>query len=146
MTRAGVILCVYLFTLSNVNISTTSRPIPTEYYLRHHWNWRKAALDFESDRIGTLVSMATDSSQGLCIVMGENRVSTRFSFLQVTKTTIKAWTSLNFCRIPPLTSKLAALERLKNDVSDFFSPKKHQFPSKIFFFFFKCILSVFLII
>ena len=36
-----------------------------------------------------------------------------FSFLQVTRTTIKAWVSSNFGGIPPLTSELAALERLK---------------------------------
>ena len=36
-----------------------------------------------------------------------------FSFLQVTRTTIKAWMSSNFGGIPPLTSELAALERLK---------------------------------
>ena len=36
-----------------------------------------------------------------------------FSFLQVARTTIKAWMSLNVGRIPPLTSELAALERLK---------------------------------
>ena len=35
------------------------------------------------------------------------------SFLQVTRTTIKAWMSLNFCGISPLTAELAALERLK---------------------------------
>ena len=35
------------------------------------------------------------------------------SFLQVTRTTIKAWMSSNLSRIPPLTSELAALERLK---------------------------------
>ena len=53
---------------------------------------------------------------------GENLVSTleplfligSFSFLQVTRTTIKAWMSLNFGGIPPLTSELAALERMKN--------------------------------
>ena len=37
-----------------------------------------------------------------------------FSFLQVTRTTIKAWMSSNLGGIPPLTSELAALERLKN--------------------------------
>ena len=53
---------------------------------------------------------------------GENLVSTlalsflieSSSFLQVTRTTIKAWMSSNLGRIPPLTSELAALERLKN--------------------------------
>ena len=37
-----------------------------------------------------------------------------FSFLRVTRTTIKAWISLNFGEIPSLTSELAALEHLKN--------------------------------
>ena len=53
---------------------------------------------------------------------GKNIVTTlvqsflnRFSsFLQVTRPTIKAWMSLNFGKIPSLTSELAALERLKN--------------------------------
>ena len=52
---------------------------------------------------------------------GENLVSTLApsfligysSFLQVTRTTIKAWMSSNLARIPSLTSELAALERLK---------------------------------
>ena len=35
------------------------------------------------------------------------------SFLQVTRTTIKAWMSFNFGRISPLTAELAALEHLK---------------------------------
>ena len=36
------------------------------------------------------------------------------SFLQVTRPTINAGISLNFGKIPSLTSELAALERLKN--------------------------------
>ena len=36
------------------------------------------------------------------------------SFLHTIKTTIKAWMSLNFVKIPLQTSELAALERLKN--------------------------------
>ena len=36
------------------------------------------------------------------------------SFLQITRTTIKARTSLNCGKIPSLTSELAALERPKN--------------------------------
>ena len=35
------------------------------------------------------------------------------SFLHIIGTTIKAWISLNFCKIPSLTSELAALERQK---------------------------------
>ena len=36
------------------------------------------------------------------------------SFLQITRPTIKARMSLNFGRIPLLTSELAAVERQKN--------------------------------
>ena len=36
------------------------------------------------------------------------------SFLQVTRSTIKAWIGLNFGKILLLTSELAALERVKN--------------------------------
>ena len=35
------------------------------------------------------------------------------SFLQVTRSTIKAWMGSNFGKIPSLTSELAALERVK---------------------------------
>ena len=52
-------------TLSNMNISETSGPIATKYYLKHRWGEGKAALGFGPGRIGTLVSMATDSSIGL---------------------------------------------------------------------------------
>ena len=37
-----------------------------------------------------------------------------FSYLQVMRTYIKAYMSLNFRQITPLTTELAALERLKN--------------------------------
>ena len=37
---------VRLSTLSNMIISTTSRPIPTKFYLKHHWGGGKAALGF----------------------------------------------------------------------------------------------------
>ena len=40
------------------------------------------------------------------------------SFLQVTRTTIKAWMSLNLDKIPLPTTKLAALEGLKNLMND----------------------------
>ena len=35
-------------------------------------------------------------------------------FLQITRLTIKAWMSLNFGKIPSLTSELAALECMFN--------------------------------
>ena len=51
------------------NISATNGPIVTEFYLNHHWGGGKAALGFWPDRIGTLVSMATDSSHR--VIMGK---------------------------------------------------------------------------
>ena len=84
----------------------------------------KAALGFWPDRIGTQVSMATDSSHR--VIMGENLVSTlapsfligSSSYLQVTRTTIISQTSLNFSQIRPRTAELAALKRLKNISKD----------------------------
>ena len=49
-------------TLSNMNISETSWSIVIKFYLKHHWGAGKAALGFGPYQIGTLVSMATDSS------------------------------------------------------------------------------------
>ena len=37
--------------------------------LKHHWGGGKSALCFGADRIGTLVSMATDSSHR--VIMGK---------------------------------------------------------------------------
>ena len=62
-------LCVCVFTFSNMNISETSGPIATKFYLKHHWVGGKAALGFGPNRIRTLVSMATDSSQR--VIMGK---------------------------------------------------------------------------
>ena len=45
-----------------MNISTINRLIATKFYLKHHWGGGKAALGFGLDWIGTLVSMAMDSS------------------------------------------------------------------------------------
>ena len=56
-------------TFSNLNISATSGPIVTKFYLNHHWGGGKAALGFGPDQIGTLVSMATDSSHR--VIMGK---------------------------------------------------------------------------
>ena len=62
-------LSVCLSTLLNINISEISGPIATKFYLKHHLGGRKAALGFEQDRNGTLVSMATDSSHR--VIMGK---------------------------------------------------------------------------
>ena len=48
-------------TISNMNISATSGPIATKFYLKHHWVGGKAALGFGPDQIRTLVSMASES-------------------------------------------------------------------------------------
>ena len=65
--RPSVRLCVRPSTLLNINISETSGPIATKFYLKHHWGGGKAALCFGPDRIGTLVSMATDSSHRVIV-------------------------------------------------------------------------------
>ena len=57
-----------------MNISETRGPIATKFYLKHHWVGGQDTLGFGPDRIGTLVSMATDSSHR--VIMGENVVST----------------------------------------------------------------------
>ena len=72
--RLCVWLCVclavcLLLTFSNSNISATSWPIVTKFYLNHHWGGGKAALGFGPNQIGTLVSMATDSSHR--VIMGK---------------------------------------------------------------------------
>ena len=67
--RASVRPCVRPLTLSNMNISATSRPIVTRFYLKHHWGGGKTALCFVLDRIRTLVSMVTDSSHR--VIMGK---------------------------------------------------------------------------
>ena len=66
---ASVRASVCPLTLSNINISTTSGPIITRFYLKHHLVGGKAALGFGPDRIRTLVSMATDSSHR--VIMGK---------------------------------------------------------------------------
>ena len=59
---ASVSLCVRPFTLSNMNISETSWPIVVKFHQKQHWDEGLAALGYGSDRIRTLVSMATDTS------------------------------------------------------------------------------------
>ena len=101
-----------------MNISATSGPIATKFYLKHHWVGGKAALGFGPDRIRTLVSMATESSHR---VIMEKMVSHIFSavfyptlsYLQAMMACMRARTSLNFDLIGPSTAKLAALECLK---------------------------------
>ena len=80
----------------------------------------KDALGFGPDRIGTLVSIATDSSHR--VIMGETVVSTlspsfligSSSYLQVRRTFITSRKSSKFGQIGPRTAELAALERQEN--------------------------------
>ena len=53
----------------------TYRPNATKFYLKHHWGEGKAASGFGTDRIRTLVSMATDNSHR--VIMGKT-VPSRF--------------------------------------------------------------------
>ena len=64
----SVCVSVFLWTFSNSNISATSGPIVTKFYLNHHWGSGKVELGFGPDQIGTLVSMATESSHR--VIMG----------------------------------------------------------------------------
>ena len=68
-SRGGVRPCVRPSTLLNIYISETSGPIATKFYLKHHWDGEQAALGFEQDHIGTLVSMATESPHR--VIMGK---------------------------------------------------------------------------
>ena len=110
-------MCVCVFTFSDINISETSGPIATKFYLKHHWVEGKEALDFGLDRIRTLVSMATDSSHNYYGENVVNRLAPSFligsSYLQVTRTTIISRTRSNLGKIRPRTAELAALERLE---------------------------------
>ena len=56
-----------------MNVSPTSWPNSTKFYLKHHLGGGLIALGFGPGRIGTLVSMATDSSLR---VIWENLVNT----------------------------------------------------------------------
>ena len=67
--RASVRPSVRASTLLNIHIFETNGPIATKFHLKHHWGGGKAALGFEQDRIGTLVSMATISSHW--VIMGK---------------------------------------------------------------------------
>ena len=62
-------------TLSNMNISATSRLIGMKFDLKHHWGGGKDSVVFDPDWIRTLVSMATDSSHR--VIMGKT-TSSRF--------------------------------------------------------------------
>ena len=66
---ASVRPSVRALTLANMNISATSGPIVTRFYLKHHWVGGLTALGFGPDRNGTLVPMATDSSHR--VIMGK---------------------------------------------------------------------------
>ena len=58
-----------LFTLSNMNISATRKPNSTKFYLKVYLGEGLIALGFGPGRIGTLVSMATNSSHR--VIMGK---------------------------------------------------------------------------
>ena len=53
--RPSVCASVRASTLSNMNISETSRPITTKFYLKHHWGGGKAALGFGADLVSIVL-------------------------------------------------------------------------------------------
>ena len=71
--RPSVRPSVRALTLSNMNISATSRPIRMKLYLKHHLGGGKASVGFDPDWIRTLVSMATDSSHR--VIIGKTALS-----------------------------------------------------------------------
>ena len=110
--------CVHPFTLSNINISATSRLI-TKCYQKHHLGMG-SLLGFGPDQIRILVSLATDSSHR--VLMGKtvlplfSRLFFRrsFSFIVASnKLCMGAPMSLKFGQIQPSSAELAAIERLK---------------------------------
>ena len=54
-----------------MNISETSGPIAIKFYLKHHWGREKAAFGLGTDRLRTLVSMATDTCSSPRFIMGK---------------------------------------------------------------------------
>ena len=100
-----------MFTLSNMNISKTNGSIATKFYLKHHLGRGLAALGFGPDRIRTLVSMATESSHRVIMVKTVSPLFLgfffirSFSYLQVTKTCMRARMSSNFSLIGPPTEE-----------------------------------------
>ena len=65
-THGPASACPSSSTISNI-FSETSGPVKAKFYLKHCCGRGKAALGFGPGRIGTLVSMATDSSQRVII-------------------------------------------------------------------------------
>ena len=61
--------------------------------------------------------LITDNGKNEVITFSRLFLIGSFSNLQVMRTYIKAYMSLNFGQIPPLTRELAALERLKKSMS-----------------------------
>ena len=57
-----------------MNISATSGPNSTKFYLKHHLGGGLIALGFGPGRIGTLVSMATNSSHIYFILAGNDEI------------------------------------------------------------------------
>ena len=94
-----------------MNISETSG---NKFYLKHHQVGERLHKVFGPDRIGTLVSMATNSSHR--VIMGKILLALLIgssSFLQISWTTIISRRSSNFGTTRPRTAELAVLERQK---------------------------------
>ena len=61
-TRAGFRPSDRVSTFSNIDVCETSGPIATNFYLKHHLGWGKAALGLRQNQTRTQLPTATDSS------------------------------------------------------------------------------------
>ena len=95
-----------------MNISVTSGSIATKFY-QASLGCGKAALGLGLDLIGTLVSMAKDSSHRVMMSALVPSFLIGSSYLKVTRIFITSRTSSKFSQIRPRTAELAALERLE---------------------------------
>ena len=91
-------------TLSNMNISETSRPIAIKFYLKHHWGGGKAALGFGLNRNETGFHGNRYLQQGyngeyVVVTVAPSFFIGSSPFLQVTRTTTRSWMSLKFGQI-----------------------------------------------
>ena len=107
-------------TLSNMNISATSRPIGMKFYLKHYLDGGKDSVAFDLDWIRTLVSMATHN-----VMMGK---ITSLCFLDFFYQILfilagnddmhENLDEFEICQIRPRTTELAALELMKKNPID----------------------------
>ena len=102
---------VRLFTLSNMIISTTSRPIPTKFYLKHLLGWGKGCIrfmarsDWNSGVHGNGYLPLGYNEEKLVKTLAPSFLIGSSSYLQVTRTSVISRTSSNISQIRPRTAE-----------------------------------------